>query len=294
MKKKIILTVIFMILMVNIPSMSQITTNDVISAIENNFWGYDYSNESETKRLERIENHLYGEKKSGNIQKRLENIQNDTGIAIEEKKPQTVSKEDLNNNNKTVQKISEIPQNLKEDSSVEYPIVDKMEEEILHTTYKNENIYNRLNRLEEKVFNKTSNEDLSTRVNKLASAIAPAQKNYQNQSYSSQNQDNYYSNSGFNSVDDTAMPFQIAVIEEDLLRKSYVDDNISNRLGRLEQKLFNRTFTNDNDVTRLQRIMVAYEAKKNSYKYENNRKMQNMATFSQIGGLLLMILAILL
>ena len=73
-----------------------------------------------------------------------------------------------------------------------------------------------------------------------------------------------------------------------------MNDNNANRLNRLEQKLFNRSFPNDADITRLQRIMVAYDAKKNSYKYENNRKMQNMATVSQIGGILLMILAILL
>ena len=95
-------------------------------------------------------------------------------------------------------------------------------------------------------------------------------------------------------IDDQTMPFQLAVLEQELLRGNYTNDNISNRLSRLEQKLFKRTFTTDSDINRLQRIMVAYEAKKDSYKYENNRKMQNVATMSQIGGILLMILAILL
>ena len=63
---------------------------------------------------------------------------------------------------------------------------------------------------------------------------------------------------------------------------------------KLEKKLFKKTFDSDSDVSRLQRIMVAYDAKKDSYKYENNKKMQNMATVSQLGGILLMILAILL
>ena len=73
-----------------------------------------------------------------------------------------------------------------------------------------------------------------------------------------------------------------------------MNDNISTRLSRLEKEMFSRTFPNDNDVVRLQRIMVAYDAKQDSYKYENNRKMQNMATASQIGGILLMILAMIL
>ena len=172
-----------------------------------------------------------------------------------------------------------------------------MEEEIFNTTYKNENIYSRLNRLEEKVFNKTSSEDLNSRVDKLASVIRPKTKKMSNQyayDYSSDDLNNYYNNNGFEPVNDQSMPFQLAALEEDLLRNAYNNDNTSNRLSRLEQKLFNRTFVSDSDVTRLQRIMVAYDAKKNSYKYENNRKMQNMATMSQIGGILLMILAILL
>ena len=80
----------------------------------------------------------------------------------------------------------------------------------------------------------------------------------------------------------------------ELLKGNFERDNIANRLSRLEQKLFNRTFITDSDISRLQRIMVAYDAKKDSYKYENNRKMQKMATASQLGGILLMILAILL
>ena len=104
----------------------------------------------------------------------------------------------------------------------------------------------------------------------------------------------YYSQSGLAPVNDQTLVFQLAVLEQDLLKNNYENDNISNRLSRLENKLFNRTFPTDNDINRLQRVMVAYDAKKNSYKYENNRRMQNMATFSQIGGILLMILAILL
>ena len=224
--------------------------------------------------------------------KRVENIKNDSGLTFS-KQPSIEN----NSSSKTLtRKDDDIPE-LKEDATVEYLIVDKMEEEIFKTTYKNENIYSRLNRLEKSVFNKTSDEDLNSRVDKLASVIRPkARKMYQqnNYGYSSDDLDAYYNNNGFEPVNDQSIPFQLSALEEDLLRNSYNNDNTSNRLSRLEQKLFNRTFVSDSDVTRLQRIMVAYDAKKNSYKYENNRKMQNMATVSQIGGILLMILAILL
>lgn len=289
------LLILLLLLSINVSVEAQMTTQETISAIENTVFGYDYSNESESKRIERIEEHLYGQKKTGNIAKRIENIQNDSGITIKKEKPVAENKND-NYLSQQAKRDSELAA-LKEDSTVEYPMVDKMEEELFNTTYKKENIYSRLNRLEERVFNKTSNEDLNARVDKLASVLRPKTQKMAKQndySYSMKDMDSYYNNSGLEPVDNQTIPFQLAAIEEDLLRNAYMNENISNRLSRLEQKLFNRTFVADNDVTRLQRIMVAYDAKKNSYKYENNRKMQNMATASQIGGILLMILAMLL
>lgn len=289
MKKYII--ILLLLFSINTESIAEMSIHEKITAIENTIFGYDYKDESDEKRVERIEKNLYGQKKTGDILKRVDNIQNDTGLTIKKERPLYSS-----NSSSQSKDNLKLPE-LKEDSSVEYPIVDKMEEEIFNTTYKNENIYSRLNRLEEKVFNKTSSEDLNSRVDKLASVIRPKTKKMSNQyayDYSSDDLNNYYNNNGFEPVNDQSMPFQLAALEEDLLRNAYNNDNTSNRLSRLEQKLFNRTFVSDSDVTRLQRIMVAYDAKKNSYKYENNRKMQNMATMSQIGGILLMILAILL
>ena len=291
MKKYII--IILLLFTINIDVNAQISIQDNITAIENTLFGYDYHGETDEKRVERIEKNIYGQKKSGDLAKRVENIKNDSGLTFS-KQPSIEN----NSSSKTLtRKDDDIPE-LKEDATVEYLIVDKMEEEIFKTTYKNENIYSRLNRLEKSVFNKTSDEDLNSRVDKLASVIRPkkARKMYQqnNYGYSSDDLDAYYNNNGFEPVNDQSIPFQLSALEEDLLRNSYNNDNTSNRLSRLEQKLFNRTFVSDSDVTRLQRIMVAYDAKKNSYKYENNRKMQNMATMSQIGGILLMILAILL
>ena len=289
MKKYII--ILLLLFSINTESIAEMSIHEKITVIENTIFGYDYKDESDEKRVERIEKNLYGQKKTGDIINRVDSIQNDTGLTIKKEKP-------LYSSNSSFQSKEnlKLPE-LKEDSTVEYPIVDKMEEEIFNTTYKNENIYSRLNRLEEKVFNKTSSEDLNSRVDKLASVIRPKTKKMSNQyayDYSSDDLNNYYNNNGFEPVNDQSMPFQLAALEEDLLRNAYNNDNTSNRLSRLEQKLFNRTFVSDSDVTRLQRIMVAYDAKKNSYKYENNRKMQNMATMSQIGGILLMILAILL
>ena len=285
------------LLIIFIQNLTVFASNPMLSEIETNIFGYEYKNDKDSKRIERIESYLYGEKKTGNINKRIENIKVDIGYISEQEKLANEQKLQLEKEKILQEKKKKEMLALKESASVEYPMVDKIEEELFKTTYKSENIYNRLDRLEKQVFNKTSNESLNERVDKLASVVVP-QKNKKhrndNYQYSANDMDSYYRNSGLSPVDNQSLPFQLAVLEQDLLRNNYDTDNISNRLSRLEHKLFNRTFSSDTDITRVQRIMVAYEAKQNSHKYENNRKMQNMATASQIGGILLMILAMIL
>ena len=284
MKQKIL--IIFIILM---QSSFALAANPMLDALEMTVFGYDYKNENDTKRIERLESYLYGNKKSGNINKRIESIQNDIGYV----KPQTVTKE--NNKSSIKDNLRNELMNIKEDASVEYPMVDKIEEELFNTNYKTENIYARLDRLEKQVYNKTSNEALTDRVDKLASVVLPKKSFSRNEEdFSQQELDKYYRNNGLQEIDNQTLPFQLAVLEQDLLKNNYENDNISNRLNRIENKLFNRTFNSDTDITRLQRILVAYDAKQKSHKYENNRRMQNMATASQIGGILLMILAMIL
>lgn len=291
MKKFILL--ILCIVFFPLVSLAEISA---LSDLENSLLGSEYKNDSDIQRVERLEQHLYGSKKSGNLQTRIKNIKNDTGYSdpVKEVPKQIPGQNNLKNNISSA--LNDELLNMKEDASVDYPIVDKMEEEVFKTTYKNESIYKRLDRLEGKVFNKTSKASLNERVDKLSAVISPMKRTAKmpDYNYDSAYMDSYYAQSGLTPITDQNVVFQLAVLEQDLLKGNYTNDNISNRLSRLENALFNRTFPTDNDISRLQRVMVAYDAKKNSYKYENNRKMQNVATFSQIGGILLMILAILL
>lgn len=291
MKKFILL--ILCIVFFPLVSLAEISA---LSDLENSLLGSEYKNDSDIQRVERLEQHLYGSKKSGNLQTRIKNIKNDTGYSdpVKEVPKQIPRQNNLKNNISSA--LNDELLNMKEDASVDYPIVDKMEEEVFKTTYKNESIYKRLDRLEGKVFNKTSKASLNERVDKLSAVISPMKRTAKmpDYNYDSADMDSYYAQSGLTPITDQNVVFQLAVLEQDLLKGNYTNDNISNRLSRLENALFNRTFPTDNDISRLQRVMVAYDAKKNSYKYENNRKMQNVATFSQIGGILLMILAILL
>ena len=293
--KKLILIIFCMIFF----PLAVMANSSLLSQIENTVFGEEYKKETELHRVERLEKYLYGTSKQGNINERLKTIQNDIGYSVpvvkKNKNTQpTVADEIKNNINPEIE--NQIP-SIKEDSTVDYPIVDAMEQEVLKTTYKGENIYKRLDRLEEKVFNKKSKGSLNDRVDRLAEAIAPvkmARKAAEQTSYNDPYSDFFPDNGSLSQVNDQSIVFHLAALEQEVLKGNYTNDNIASRLSRLENKLFNKTFPSDSDVNRMQRLLVAYNAKRSSYKYENNRKMQNMATVSQIGGILLMLLAILL
>lgn len=294
--KKIILIILCIVFL----PLSAMANSALLSQIENSVFGNEYKKETDIQRVERIEQYIYGAKRTGNVQERLKKIQNDIGYSAPVAQKQQnnlppVANEIKNNMKPEIE--NQIP-NIKEDSTVDYPIVDAMEQEVFKTTYKSENIYKRLDRLEEKVFKKKSNASLNDRVDKLAEAIAPvkmARKDKQQTTYNDPYADFFPDGGGaFSQIDDQSMAFHLAALEQELLKGNYSNDNVSSRLGRLENKMFNKTFPTDSDINRMQRLIVAYNAKRNSYKYENNRKMQNMATASQIGGILLMLLAILL
>lgn len=291
--KKIILTILIMIF-AQMFAFGQVTTADTLKAVENNLFGYDYPTDTDAARLDRIEMQLYGSKRTGDVKTRLENIKNDTGISVSDSAK--ASQKQKNNNAGQVNKLPEQPKkeqpnlSVKEDASVDYPIVDKMETIVFNTTYKKDNIYVRLDRLEEKVFSKKSNADLNTRVDRLASAINPA-RNSNHMRQDTYNPDIAQNTGNLRNSDIT---FQMAALEQEILNSDYNNENMARRLSRLEQKLFGRTFVNDSDADRMQRIIAAYEAQKQNYSYEKNRRMQNAAAMSQIGGILLILLSILL
>ena len=87
MKKYVITTLMIFIFSVGGYAVS---TRDTLSSIENGIFGYDYKNETDIKRVERLEEHLYGEKRTGQLQQRVESLQNDSGIIVENKKTKKI------------------------------------------------------------------------------------------------------------------------------------------------------------------------------------------------------------
>lgn len=287
--------------------------------MEKSLFGVDYGNQTDEARLDRLEKTVYGAASKKTTSQRLGKLSNDLSADLlgQEIKPKTDTFEE---EEKAPQE--EIP---KADSNVRYPIVDKLESEVFSKQFKTIDITQRLANLEQKVFRKAYNDDLNARVERLKVAVMPNQradnfvdtddsdllsKNYSaekimNQDfppehdYFNEAPDNYAQRPGYNSNNSVLDDYQassdidipLAAVEKSVLKKTFPDDTVSNRLTRLELKIFNSQFVDDDEQTRLDRIASAHQAKKTSAKYDSNKFSQHMSTAVQVGAFLLMILA---
>ena len=294
----------------------------LITPIENSFYGVDYAEEKDEARLQRLEETVYGEAKTGDIKTRLNKLREDIsadmiGHEIEAKpdtfaddSPKTAYSDSYND-----RQIPE-PKTYKEDASVNYPVVDTMEQIVFKKEFKNSDINNRLTKLESEVFKQVyAGDDLYTRVDRLKKSLLIEEDkylanyqdvfsddnpnyqefedytpNYSSRSYTQQNygygnNSNNYNNSKQLSLDD---------IEKSVLKRRYKNDDVDTRLSRIENKLFQTDFSEDDDATRMNRITMAHNAQKASGAYKGAALQEKMATVMQIGMTVLMILAMVL
>ena len=301
-------------------SYAQSQFSPTLTKMENSLFGIDYSSQADEARLKRIEQLVYGQPSSSAVAQRVGKLSKDLSVDVmgQEIKPKSDTFAEDEASNK-----AEIP---KADASVAYPAVDNLEREAFNKEYKNLDINQRLTNLEQRVFKKTYNDDLNSRVDRLKTALVPEQvagnneadddgnsiensniyapqdilsqsspeddylasKNNTTPRYNSKNSvlDEYPSNS------DIQAP--LSAIEKKLLKHSYPNDAVPSRLSRLEVQMFNSNFSDDDNETRMGRIASAYQAQKSSKKYDGNKASQRMSTAMQVGAVLLMILAAIL
>lgn len=293
--------------------------SDTLTKMEKTLFGTDYNAQNDDLRIKRIEEEVYGKASSKPLQQRISKLSTDLsadliGQEIDPKRDTFATEEDSYK--------EPIP---KADSSVNYPVVDSMEKTVFNKAFKTTEINQRLANLEQKVFKKTYKDDLNSRVERLKNEIMPqrlAQKStdeddsdyysQDNFAASQQFQDDAFGNSNNGMKEDKFAPeylqdsggndysanSDIAIplgdLEKKVLKKSFPNDVVSNRLLRLELKVFNSSFTDDDEQTRFDRIASAYQAKKSAKRYDNNKFSQHAATAMQVGAILLMILAAIL
>lgn len=315
LKRYQILFFIFILLFWGLQANAQSQYATVLTKMEKSLFGVDFSTQNDEARVKRIEESVYGASSSTPIQSRISKLSKDLSVDLigKEIKPTKDSFEDPQDSVK-----EEIP---KADSNINYPIVNKLEQKVFGHEIKNPDVNQRLTNLEQKVFKKAYNDDLNSRVDRLKQAIAPemlASKSDDDSEatyipdiedvLNDTSSDNFSAAAPLKDEDDVipsynSQKFQnnfqgssditisLAAVEKRVLKRSFPDDTVANRLTRLELNVFHSTFVDDDPETRLDRVASAYQAKKTSKKYDSNRFAQHSAAVMQIGAILLMILA---
>lgn len=291
-----------------------------IGKIENSLFGFQYTDDSETSRVDRIEKSVYGDATQKPMAQRIAKLKTDLSADLIGQEIKPVEDTFAEDENTIVEKEPVAA------SNVSYPAVDELEQMVFNQTFPKTDIKARLSKLEQKTFQKEYNDDLSTRTDRLKAEIKPqslmdnqiAQSSndfydedvpplgadYHLNQYQSPNTFNY---NNFNSRqqmmrqsyqddDYNAAPKKVSLsaVEKSVLKQTYNNETTEHRLARLENSMFGTNFNSDTNETRLERVSSAYRAQKSSTKYDSNKFSQNMTTAVQIGTILLMVLACIL
>ena len=312
--QKFLSTFLFIILMTT-PAFAESQTSKTLSRIENNLFGIEYKNQSETQRLSRIEEQVYGEAKNGSVKSRLNDLSNDiaTNQMGQEITPRKDTFDEEEENYFSQEKLAQSNQQEYFEPSnpkIEYPAVNELEEEVFGKTFKDLDINQRLAQLEKKTFKQTFEDALSDRVDRLKNIVVysnpnknledntfiPGDNYFSPNTVAQNTEEDYFLNEDFSGkeVSDRKMKSKLRKLEKNVFQREFQNDTVDNRLARLEGRIFNTKFDSDNDSTRLNRISSAVEAQKSAKKYDSNWFQQKMATAMQIGMFVLMIAAMIL
>ena len=300
MKKILAIFLMFLYIFVftgfNVEAVTQ-KSNSLITKIENDIYGFDYSNDSAQNRISRLEKTVYGKSSNGDINKRIKKLSADISadvIGLEIEPTEDSFKED--------EAIA--------DSSVNYPIVDEIEQKIFNQTYKNRDFHSRIVAIERKIFGKIYDvDDYSTRMDRIKAKIMPETiaKNSYNGDFRSQS---YYDNDTLTSNDLSGLSgnrFKMPFGQKNYTRPyaNYGDmtggsamlpsnPNLNDELAQLEYETFGTEFSNEDTASRIKRLNSVSKAKKSASKYDSNKFSQRMSTAMEIGAMILMILAMVL
>ncbi len=284
-------------------SISCAMAGSILDNIENSLYGFTYTTSSDTERLARIEQSVYGHEKNGNVQERLNALKNDMaadliGQEITPKEDTFAEEED-----KIVQE--KLPP---AGANVDYPSINELEKHVFKKEFKTKDLNSRLASLEKQSLGKTfENDPFATRVDRLQAKIKP--KSFMNNNIAQSSNDYYdddvipldknykldeyrapdFDYESYNARKNS--PANLASVEKSIFKRSFNNEDTQNRISRLESTMFGTTFENDDAQTRINRISSAYKATKSAGRYDSNKFSQNMATAMQIGTMILMILA---
>lgn len=264
-----------------------------ITKIENDLYGFDYSNDELKNRIARLEKTIYGKSLDGDLNSRIKRISEDTlseqiGQEITPSEDTFLAEEEA-------------------DSTVSYPVVDEIERRLFNTTYPKRDFHTRIVTIERKLFGKIYDiEDYSTRMDRIKTAVMPESLvtdsnrfNYDENAINSSELSGINNNrfSGF-------MPYGQRKLTRPYVNYGengtyadspiYNSDSLNEELAKLEFDTFGTEFSNEDTKTRIKRLNSVNKAKKSSRKYDSQKFQQHMSTAMEIGAMILMILAMVL
>lgn len=322
--KKTVLLIACMLLLNGglVPALAVTSMQATLGKIEESLYGFQYNNENDLTRLNRIENTVYGKTSTKSQSERIAKLSKDVSAESIGKEIEPVEDTFAENSEYYIEEEPVAT------SDVSYPAVDEMENQVFKQSFPKQDIKTRLSNLEKKAFNKTYSDDLSTRVERLKAEIKPQSlmdnrvaqssnvfydddvpplsSDFHLNKYMSPNEFDYEAYNDINArrAQSYANPYpktvaapkkvSLSTVEKKLLRQNYSQDSTENRLSRIENYMFGSEFSGDDTQTRIDRISSAYQAQKSAGKYDSNKFSQNVGTALQIGTLILMVLACIL
>ena len=270
---------------------------NTLSKIENNIYGFDYKHDTEKNRISRLEKTIYGKTNNGDINKRITKLSADIsadviGLEIPPIKDSFLMEETE-----------------KEDNSVNYPIVNEIEQKLFNKTFKERDFHTRIVTIEKKLFGKIYDvDDYSKRMDRIKSKIMP--ETIVKQEYDNFGDDVFYDSSSLSSMEFKnkkhnrfKMPFGQQKYTRPYTNYGNMDginndiiphDNLADDLSQMEYDMFGTEFSSDDTQTRIKRLNSVNKAKKQSSKYDSQKFNQRMSTAMEIGAMILMILAMVL
>lgn len=280
MNKFLISVICVLVLQSSVLAQSQ--ASKTLSTIENNLYGIEYSNQNDSERLDRIEQTVYGEKKSGSVKSRLSALDKDIaseqmGKEVTPRKYAFTNGEDDGDNfySPKTQQGQQLAQQQEEyiepeekaDPNIEYPVVDSLEQTAFGKSYKQMEIKTRISNLEKHAFRKTyTNDDLATRVDRLKDKLAynaPKHSDeaffahddyYQDESYLADNAQTQYPDNYFSPQNVQQESFNNSVNPEKAWDRQISDRDFRSKLNKLEKNVYKQSFSNDTVDKRLSRL----------------------------------------
>ena len=274
------------------------SNNDILSKIENDIFGFEYSKDTNQNRVTRLEKTIYGKASNGDINNRIKRLSGDIsadviGLEIPASKDTFLAEEEE-----------------KADSSVNYPIVDEIEKKLFNKTYKDRDLHTRIVTIEKKLFGKIYDiDDYSVRMDRIKSKIMPeALAKQEDFEYENERR---FSDTSINSDDigGTAFSRFSMPFGQKNYTRPYANygnyglaneqtnespNNLNDDLSQLEYEMFGTEFSNEDTHSRIKRLNSVNKAKKSSHKYDSQKFSQHMSTAMEIGAMILMILAMVL